>query len=117
MSNLVREKLEDYFASMNPTSSRMMEDIMTSKQKHSKDWESLPQEEQSDILWRSIVKADAVTKYEQVQNEASSDDFFPVLRTRPGEKIIVDEDASAGRPFVSFCFVYVNYIYINYKKH
>lgn len=44
MSNLVREKLEDYFASVNPTSSRMMADIMSSKQEHSKEWESLPQE-------------------------------------------------------------------------
>lgn len=61
------------------------------------------------------MKADAVAKYEKVEKEEIEENFFPVLRTRPGEKIVVDEDASAGRPFVSYCCVYINHNYINSK--
>lgn len=101
MSNAVREKLEAYFASLNSTSSRMMADIISSREEYRDKWESMPPEEQSNILWRSIVKPDAVTKYKDLPAKSLDVEYFPVLRTRPGEKIIVDEDSASAKSFVS----------------
>ncbi|GIY01081.1 DUF4706 domain-containing protein [Caerostris darwini] len=99
MSNLVREQLENYFSSVNSTSSRMMEDIMSCRKECNNAFDSLPDEKQSELLWQSIVKAEVAKKYDSVPSEKIDIEYFPVLRTRPGEKIIVDEDNSSGRSF------------------
>ncbi|GFY54308.1 DUF4706 domain-containing protein [Trichonephila inaurata madagascariensis] len=99
MSNLVREQLENYFSSVNSTSSRMMADITSCRKEYSDEFNTLPDEEQAEILWKSIVKSEAVKKYEDLPPNKIDVEYFPVLRTHPGEKIIVDEDASAGRTF------------------
>ncbi|CAL1262639.1 unnamed protein product [Larinioides sclopetarius] len=99
MSNLVREQLENYFSSVNPTSKRMMADIMTCRKEYNNVFEALPDEEQSQLIWKSIVKAEAIEKYEKLPANKIDVEYFPVLRTRPGEKIIVDDDAASGRSF------------------
>lgn len=101
MSNVVREKLEAYFASLNSTSSRMMADIISSREEYKDTWENMPPEEQSDILWKSLVKPDAINKYKNLPGKNLDVEYFPVLRTRPGEKIIVDEDSASAKSFVS----------------
>lgn len=103
MSNTVREKLEEYFASLNSTSNRMMADIISSRDEYKDRWENMPPEEQSDILWKSIVKPEAVIKYNDVPTKCLDVEYFPVLRTKPGEKIIVDEvaDTASAKSFIS----------------
>lgn len=105
MSNSVREKLEAYFASLNSTSSRMMADIVSSREEYRDRWENMPPEEQSEILWRSIVKNDAVDKYKDIPAKCLEVEYFPVLRTKPGAKIIVEEDSASAKSFVSVSFL------------
>lgn len=104
MSNSVREKLEAYFASLNSTSSRMMADIISSREEYSDRWENMPPEEQSEILWHSIVKTDAINKYKDIPAKCIDVEYFPVLRTKPGAKIIVEEDSASAKSFVSVRF-------------
>ncbi|GFT25561.1 DUF4706 domain-containing protein [Nephila pilipes] len=80
-----------------PTNCRMMADITSCRKEYSGEFDILPDEEQAEILWKSIVKAEAVKMYEELPENEIDVEYFPVLRTRPGEKIIVDEDPSSGR--------------------
>ncbi|XP_054712831.1 uncharacterized protein C1orf198 homolog isoform X2 [Uloborus diversus] len=99
MSNTVREKLEAYFASLNSTSNRMMADIQSSREENHQNWENLTPEEQSEILWKSLVKPDALKKYSNVPPKPLDVEYFPILRIKSGDKIIMDDDASSAKSF------------------
>ncbi|XP_042900804.1 uncharacterized protein C1orf198 homolog [Parasteatoda tepidariorum] len=95
----VREKLEEYFSSMTPTSSRFMADIKNLKQGFNCNWEELNHEQQNDMLWNAIVKPEAIKMYQDIPENSLNVEYFPVLRIRPGAKIIVEDDNVSTKSF------------------
>lgn len=95
----VKEKVEEYFSTMNPMASRMMDDMKTVMEEFNDEWEEFSLEEKSCLLWRSVVKANVEEKYICNERSEKSVECFPVLDIKTGEKIIVDEDTSNGKPF------------------
>ncbi|XP_013785853.1 uncharacterized protein C1orf198 homolog [Limulus polyphemus] len=95
----VKEKVEEYFSTMNPIATRMMDDMKTVMEEFNEEWEEFSLEEKSCLLWRSVVKANVEEKYICDESSEKSVECFPVLDIKMGEKIIVDEDTSNGKPF------------------
>lgn len=98
----IRQKVEEYFTSINSTANRLMADVESIKQQKGETWDQMSYNEQSEALWRSLVQNEIEEKYNRHPRHVPEVDYFPVLRIRPGEKIVVDDESAnsrSGRPF------------------
>lgn len=96
---VVKDKLETYFENANSTSRRMMVDISDYKKKVN--WNYLNENQQADFLWENLTGKKAQSAYgESPRPNNDVQEIFTTLRVNSGEKIVIDEDTSNGRPFV-----------------